>query len=452
VKLVLISAVLSASVILALSVHAQETENEPERGVDQSAVLSAPDSLIATGSQVIADTAEGRNAIVAGMRVNGFYDDAAFSNGRRMTGDYQYSILPNIGLRLFQPHTQWNLDYAGGVTFDQKTLSRGLASHNVAGELQHNFTRHLLLHVREGYIVSSNPFVHLGQSLALTSPGQLNSLVLNPQAEQIANSSSGDLTYQFSQHSSLGFDGTFSALRFRHVGNSSASGLIDTRATSGRMFYVHEVSGSQKLGVEYQLQDLRFQHGRSRTTDQRVLLFDEIILRSDMRIAVFAGPDRSHSHSAVIPNLGFTTHAFTVLRDRWSPAAGVTYTWKGAHAGLRLSAQRSITDGGGLLGATLSNVVSLEIEKKLTPRWSLSLGGNYFNGHSIDAPVGGTGRLNTKQVQIGVSRSITSQISAQLLYQHIQQGQGTSSNQLNAGSHNQVEFSLSYSFTRLLRQ
>ena len=443
-------------------VRAQETptpaqaEEQSEQSQPQT-VLTAPDYVSGSNQQLFSEALENRDIIAGRLGLSGLFDDNAFSAGSHRLATYQYSILPGIRLDLFRPHTQFELDYAGGITFDQRIRSRDMVTHDFEAQLQRNLSRRLLIELREDYLISNNPFVRPGQSRSLPSlagPGQLTPFISTGTADRIANISSGDLTYQLTERSSLGVSGTFSSQRFKNVGSVTSVGLIDTKTVAGRLFFVHQLRPNQKVGAQYLFQDLRFARGQSRTVDHTLFLFDEVALKSNMALTLFVGPQHSHIHGVLTFSPIFSTHVLPIVSDGWSPAAGATYSWRGSHTAVRVSGLRSISDGGGLLGATLANSVSVEVEEEFTRQWRASLGTSYFNGRSIDGSnANAAGKLTSEQAHFSLVHWIMNDLSAELRYSYVQQRQvgGVAINR-SVFHGNQIEIGISYRIARALSQ
>jgi len=415
--------------------------------------MRAPASVTGAAPDLLPSRQESRDIVAVGVRVTGLFSDNllnTFSNGGPRQSDYQYLVAPGVGLHLFRPHTQFRVEYNGGVTFDKRSQDRSGVAHDFEAFLQHNFTRRLSLELREGYLDSSDPFARFGPgelSASSFGPGQPNALVVPTFANRIVNTTSGDLSYQLGRHSITGVSGNFFNQRFRHVGS-----LIDSKSAAGRAFLARQVASNQEIGLEYQLQELRFENGRSRVVTQSIFVFDEIALSAKMALSLFAGPLHSHIRDSVSLTSSLSTPGFSVLSDRWYPAAGATYSWRGTHTGLQLSALRTVNDGGGLQGASLSNSANFGIQRAFTQRWSAGLGLSYFDGHAIGLLNRNVNnRIEVEQAYVAIEHTITSSLTAQVRYLFSRQPRITSQGVTTNPTHtNQIEVGLTYRFTRPL--
>lgn len=437
--------------------HAQEQEERIQNRTHL--VVSVPAPLGGANPQLL-PTSEGEvgNVIRGGLTLGARYDDNAINvNGQRY-GGYQYSASPTLTLQQTRPDTAWSLDYRGGLTIDQHALEATPSMQNTTfatADLQHTFGRRLLTELREDYVLTNDPFGYTSPSqAALSGTGQLNSLVAAPAATRTANISSGNITYQITHHSSVGFSGSYSTQRFRDVEGTPgvALSLIDTRTTTGRGFYAREISQRQKLGFEYQLQDLHFQGSAARTVDQTVFLFDEIALNSTMTLVLFAGPDCAHTHNNILMlGSNATTSVVPGVNDLWSPDGGAMFTWRGKHAALRLSGQRIVGDGSGFAGSMRATSGSAEVRKDFTSRWSASLGYSYSDGRLLEGPVNAANsRITFEQGSLILERRLAKDLTVRAQYARILQMSAGTPAALTTGNHNRVEVELVYQFTRPL--
>jgi len=437
--------------------EAPASEAGPKLSVTPPAQLNGSSPLLVPTS-----AAPRKNELLGGLGVGAVYDDSiAIINGRP-EGGFLYTVSPNITLLQTRPRTAWDLDYVGGITVAQHATAINNGTQDmtsVAAQLQHLFGPHTLLMLRQDFLMTNNPFgvANQGQTLGVVGgTGQLNSSAAIPTATRTSLVSSASLTYQFARHASVGINGSFSSLKFGDVPKlaGAAVNLIDGRTTTGRAFYVVDISQHHRLGAEYQLQDLRFQDDAARTLDQTVYLFDEIRLRSNMILTFFAGPDCSHLHNNVlVPSSGRAPSLVPLLTNAWSPAGGAAYTWRGNRHALRLSASRAVTDGGGTTGAVRATTASAELHNDLSKRWTATFGFSYSDGRLLEGiTTAGSSRIATEQVDSGITHQLSQRIRMSAQYTHVQQLAGGTVAPLTTGDHNRASLSLMYQFAKPLGQ
>jgi hypothetical protein len=401
---------------------------------------------------------EAGTAFTAGLGVNDRYEDNILALDGTRTGQYLYSFLPSIGFRGLGHETQWVLNYTGGITFDQRGLPNDLVTHKATADFRHEFNKRLTAELRQDYLVTNSPFARL-ESIAslpsLTGPGQLSSFFLPSTATQTVSVSMASMGYQLGPHSAFGLNGNLSMQRFRDVITTSgvSGGLIDTRSIAGRGFFVSKISSRQTIGAEYQLQDLSFVRGTAHAVDHTVFLFDEISLRSDMKLSLFAGPERSHIRNLLVLNPDLSTSVVTGMSDQWSWAGGAMYTWQGKHAGFLTALRRGVGDGGGFLGAIRLTNGLIDLPMQLNARWNITPGVGYSDGRTLGSTALTTGdRITYVEGHFGVEHRLTRDIKLHGEYAHVDVINGGTFSQSIPGHHNQIEIGLDYQFHRTLSQ
>jgi len=421
-------------------------------------LVTVPPALSGSSPQLLPTaTPETQNEILGGLAVGAVYDDNIATTSGQRRGGFLYLVAPNFTLQQTRPSTTWDLNYAGGLTIAQDNPAvsdKTQDSTAVTGRLQHLFGRHTLLELRQDFLMTNNPFGQPGQTLSSVSgTGQLNSGAAVPVATRTSFVSTGSLIRQLSRHASVGISGSFSRLRFRDLPqiSGSAVNLIDGRTITGRMFYAVDISPRQRIGAEYQAQDLRFGAGVARTVDQTVFLFDEIRMSATMTLTLFGGPDYAHVHNNILVGSSGSPSVLPVLHDVWSSSGGASFTWRGKHLALRLSGSSMVTDGGGATGAVRALTGSGELRRDFTRRWTASLGFTYSDGRVIEGTsTTSASTITTEQGTFAVIHKLSQRISMSGQYAHVQQLSHGVVIPYNSGNHNRASMSLMYQFAKPL--
>jgi hypothetical protein len=413
--------------------------------------VTIPAPLGGTTPKVIpTGVADGQNVVSGGVALGVQYDDNSLNLGQ---DGYQYSVSPSISFQQTRPHTAWDLDYHGGLMITQANgSSQNRNATGATADLQHMFSRRLMLELREDYLLSNNPFSHLGDGLSPSAPSGVGQINPTPAATEIAENSFASLTYQLTRYSSVGLSGNFSTLRSRNVTTSAGApvALIDNRAIFGRAFYALQATEHQKIGAEYQFQDVRFNGSSARIVDQTLFLFDEVGIKTNMTLTLFAGPERAHTHNNILI-LGATASELVVpvLNDAWYPAGGATFTWRGKYVALRLSGTRAISQGSGSTGAIQATSAGAELRKDFARRWGVKLGYTYSDGHLLEGLGNNFGSAITlEQADVTVDRRLKPSLVLRAQYSRIQQLTSGMVLPYNTGNHNRVGVELQYEFTR----
>lgn len=449
-------------------VNAQQTQaprevrpDEGQTSVESDSGISIPEPLGGFSQQLASYPDTGReraNLLMGSIGVSALYMDTAFSPRVKSIHDFQFLVIPGIGWQSFSPRTQLLLNYAGGFVFDESAPRNSQQTQGGAADLRHRFTQRLVSEIRQDYVFTNSPFTQAGVNQPLpvpAGPGELSSFALPSNATRIESISSASLTYQLSRHSGWGASGTFSSQKFRDVSvRSGVSGsLIDTQMAAGRTFFLTQVSAHHDIGMQYQLQDLKFAEGLARTADQTLFLFDGISFKSNMKLSLYAGPQFTHTHNVLLLSPAFTGIIVPVLRDELSVAGGAAYTWQGNGAGFRLSGGRGVSDGGGFMGAVRLNTGTMELEKNIASHWKGTLQLVYSDGRLIGLPAkNASSRVTTGEGLLGLTRWLTPNVSVTGQYARIQQPRAGTLTARVPRSSNRAEVTLTYQFQKALTQ
>src|SRR5437667_7714032 len=170
------------------------------------------------------------------------YSDNVSPSGGQPISHFSYSVWPFITLDQVRSRQSWDLSYSPGFTFYQKTTAFNESDHNLALALKYRLSPHVTFKVENHFSKTSN-FLNQNKNVAaepsLTAPAKI--LVIAPLATQFRDTSSAQLSYQFSPNDLMGATGTFSDLNYPT--RSQVPGLFDSTSSAGQAFYTHRLSG-----------------------------------------------------------------------------------------------------------------------------------------------------------------------------------------------------------------
>jgi hypothetical protein len=135
-----------------------------------------------------------------------------------------------------------------------------------------------------------------------------------PISNQLNNSTSAQLGYQFSANDAVGVSGTYFLANYRDV--PVGTQLFDTRSAQVAGFYAHRVTPRNWAGISYRFARLTFTEGSGETLINSILLFDTITLPGKISVSFFAGPE---SVDVTSPLVG--TSVSSPEGKQWSVAA-----------------------------------------------------------------------------------------------------------------------------------
>ena len=365
-KLLTLSAVIAGMAVCALGQNPQQPSQGAVPAVQgpdlagQSNDVTETDSLqpneaggrMATPEPVSIEgysmnfTSEGErsNYLRGGLRFSSSYSDNVSPSVGRAISDVSYSVSPFIALDQVRSRLSWNLFYTPGFTFYQKTTAFNESDHDLALAVKYRLSPHVTFKIENHFSKTSN-FLNQNQNLAAEPATGLAPTValVVPIADQLRDTSSAQLSYQFSPNNLMGATGTFSDLNYPN--RSQVPGLFNSTSTTGGFFYTHRLSGKHYVGAAYDYNNLLssgcatvptsppppancVQQSDSRTETHSIRAFYTLYLNSATSFSVFAGPERWESHGAV------------VTPAEWSPAAGGSFGWRRAHTSLEMNASR----------------------------------------------------------------------------------------------------------------
>ena len=357
----------------------------------------------------------------------------------------QYFLAPSLAIQQTRSHLTWNLSYSPGLRIYVPSSSQpDQFSQSFGGTLHYDVTKHFAIGLRQDYLRTNDPFQQLGEAPLQPGIGLLNQpgTVALPNFRRTSLLSEIKMDYQLAKHTSLGVAGHFMQMHYDEL-NAQSNSLIDTRDTSGSAFLSHQFTARQSAGIQYQLLNMVFPQGNSRTISHSVLLFDQIAINPHMSFSIFGGPEYSRVHNQELIDVLFLVVEVPVSKTLWSPAAGATFNWSGNRLGLQASFVRRVSDGGGLLGSVEMNDAALHIKKKLARRWVASLDGEMMQDTLLE--VSGNGKMQTLNAGAGISHEVAQNMWLRLSYQRMSRTGGYLS-PWGFGDHNRVTLTVERNF------
>src|SRR5438552_13823036 len=416
-KLLTLSAVIAGMVVCASGQSSQEASQGAVPAMQgpglsgRSSAASATESLLpndAGGPMVTPEpasiegysmefTSEGErsNYLRGGLKFGSSYSDNIAPSGGQPISDFSYSVWPFITLDQKRSRLSWHLSYSPGFTFYQKATAYNESDHNLALALKYRLSPHVTFEVENHFSKTSN-FLNQNKNVAaepsVTAPAKI--LVIAPIADQLRDTSSAQLSYQFSPNGLIGATGTCSELNYPT--QSQAPGLLDSTSSTGEFFYTHRLSGKHYIGATYDYANLLSHPNGIRTETHSVLPFYTLYLNSATSFSVFAGPEHSGSRGNELAPVG-----------QWSPAVGGGFGWRRERTSLAVNASRRVSGGEGLASAVQSLDGNASVRQQLSPSTTIGLNANYSvnkalrllpstsNGHLVSGTVSFERRLGT---------------------------------------------------------
>jgi hypothetical protein len=398
--------------------------------------LPAPVSTAGYSMEFASETPR-TNYLSGGLTFISSYSDNIGGGSTSRISDQSYSAMPTFAWRQSSSRVLWNLAYAPGFTFYQHHSGLNQYTHNLSLDSQFRLSPHVTLSLRDAFAKTSNPFNQLNPDLS-TSTGLVQPVatIISPVTEQIMNSGSAQLTYQFGLNSMVGATALFSDLHYLNL-PANVSSLANSQTKGAEGFYSQRISGRHYLGAKYQYQDLLTTPIHTQTDTQSVNLFYTIYLNPTTSMSFYAGPQYAESRGGGLP-----------LTKSWSPSYGGSFGREGQRMSFALSGGRSITAGGGLQGAVRAENASVSVRSQLTKAWSTGIGAFYGNNSLLTPQLSATTGGHSVAGTVSLRRQIGQSLGLELAYTRLHQSYPNLSSLAVFPNTNRVWLSLSYQLKR----
>lgn len=438
--------VLSAALLVSAQTDSAGSQAATESPISYSEALMPPMPVTGVRAPLRLSSETPRSNLLTGsITFSTAYDDNILGSAEHRVGDVSYLFFPTLDFA--QTRERWNIDfgYSPGFTINQKLNERNQSAHDLHLVFGYRLSPHVSLQMRDSFNKSTTLFSSaMPSSTQQPTPIQgPNTSLIIPFANTTGNTSGLDLTYQFGRDSLVGVSGGYYFTNYENPGGSGQTyGFVDTRSWNGDAFYVHRFGGRHWIGLAYNYQRLLFDPGY-RTDVQRVLLSYSVSLGSNMTLSLWGGPERSLN---LVPTLMLGSTPALLPQKSWYGAGGLMLSWQGTRTGFSLGYSQQTSDGGGLAQAVRMQQGSAEVRRRLTQRWTTSVGAQY--GRNNPLTVSAIQPLKTWSGNAGFDYQITDHLGFSLRYGRDQQRRLAGP---DAGvNRNRGWISISYSFTRPL--
>jgi len=356
-----------------------------------------------------------------------------------------YHVMPDIRIQQFRPKFSWNLGYSGGYQTYVYSTGRGrnannnLFSQNASAGFLWQMARHWQLLGSDSFHYSANPF-----DSYLTTPGtptmnNPNPIIYTPLTQYTQNAGTLTLTDQLTKVDTLSFNGTANLRRTSSYNLVTSVPFYNLISYGGRANYAHQFSPRFTLGAGYDFNSLDFGKGVQRSGIQTISATVDYLLRPNMTISAWAGPEYTQTKTVVnILGFNFITHS-----SLWNVALGANFGWQGLRNSVRVGYVRQVTDGGGLIATSQVNSFNAQYRRLITSKLDGTAGARYF--HDVSTTTADR-KFDNFYVSAGVNYKIAKSFSAEANYGYVH---STQSNAflINRGTYNTNLFAASISYS-----
>ena len=415
----LLAAVLYGSCALAQTdTGASPDESSPATQPGPKPAFTYPDA--APSLDFLTSSIE-NSSIMLGISTGFAYDSNGYPNtvGNATTNDrWLYDVAPSVRIQQFLPKLVWHAGYSGGLQIYDQVNGRSngnsnLYSQSATGGFLWQLAKHWQLGGNESYRYSANPF-----DSYLTIPGtptanNPNPVSYYPLTNFTQNNADISLTYQLSKQDTLAFTGTETYRDTSTYNLVTAVPFYNLTSYGGRASYSHQLSPRFSLGAGYDFNSLDFGTGQQRSGIQTISFTTSYLIRPNMTISVWIGPEYT-STKTVVPFFG-------VFHDSlWSTSVGADFGWRSARNSVHVGFVRRVSDGGGLIATSQVNSVTGTYRRLLAYKLSALVGGRWMRDTSTTVQ---SRSFDNYALNTGATYQIAKSLNATVDYSHIHQNQ-----------------------------
>jgi len=386
---------------------------------------------------------ERSNYLRGGINVGAAYDDNPLLDSSGSEGNASVSIFPNISIEQSSSRVRWTAGYAGGLTINQRFTSENQGSHNVNFDSQYRLSPHVNLRVAEMFSVVTGFFDAGNGSEAGVGSGTTNASLIAPLSTQRSSLTTVETNYHFALNDLVGASGSFYDLHYANPSQGTELSLLpDSQTATGSAFWLHRIFGGDWGGTSYRFERLTFTGG-DETRVHSFLLVDTLKFANRFTLTGFAGPQYAENQFLVTSG---TTTAMAQTNN-WSFSGGAEAGWQTHRTSLFAGYSRSITDGGGVLGAVLSQNVHGTFRREVLPGWAASVSASYGKNQALVPSEGNASSIDLTSAGFLIERNVGKSIGMRAGYTHdFQQQYGPTFN----ASRNRVFVTVSYQWAKPL--
>ena len=452
VPLLVVVGILSCTCAWAQNDTSGTTDNTPPAQPGPKPAYTYPDTTpsldFLTGSIENSSISLGANAGFA-------YDSNGYPNSNSNQSRWLTNVGGSVRIQQFLPKISWNVGYSGGLQLYHQisgsSSNSNLFGQSASGGVIWQFARHWQLLANDSYGYSADPFESF-----LTIPGaptanNPNAIAYYPLTQFTTNIAIVTLTKQLTKRDTMSFTGSASLRQTSNYNVVSTVPFYNLDSYSGRINYNHVLSPRLSLGGGYSFNSLDFGHGQQRSGIQTISLTVDYLLRPNMTITGWIGPQYTSTKTSLLLPNPFPpppTVFFVTYDSLWSTALGLTFGWRSGHNSVRAGYTRSVSDGGGITATSQVNIASASYNRLITRKLNGVVGFHFLNSTSTTLQ---SRSFDNYFISVGLNYQIMKSLQASANYVRAYQTQ-SSAFLINPGTYtdNRVGGSISYHWSHPL--
>jgi hypothetical protein len=352
-------------------------------------------------------------------------DNNVFSSNANRQSDFVFQDGAFLEFWKTEPIWSVGIDYRPRVSLHETAKVLNALDQALQLDGTYRLRRNLQVQLKESLYYTTGALESTANeyfSLPNSSSSGLNSTLITPLIRELTNRSELDIVYQISRRASFEVSGSYAFLDFAG-GPTATAGLFNTQSRGGSFAYHYGLTRHLTVGFQYSLQNYRYEFG-ARDDTHSTFLTAQWQMGPHVIVTAFAGP--SFSMTVEPPTIASvnapasTTILSTLAAETWSPGGGGTLTLRSDQTVLRLTVQRLISDGGGLLNTVVNSNEGAELRHRLAHGSDLVLMATNARSVALQG-FGGKGIVDTQSAEIGLEHSLLENLSMHLGYDFFRQ-------------------------------
>jgi hypothetical protein len=352
---------------------------------------------------------ERSNYLRAGLNVGAAYDDNPLLISSDPKSNTSVSIFPSFAIDESTSRLHWKLGYAGGLNINQSLTDQNSTAQAVNFDSQYRLSPHVNLRVAENFSYTTGFFDSAVGSGTVGSGGP-NTNVLTPLASQLNSFTTVETNYHFALNDLVGASGSYYTLHYTDAPPDTA--LIDSQTTAASGFWLHRLFGKNWGGPSYRFQRITYSQG-GETIVHSFLAVDAAEFSKHFTVAFYVGPQYVQNQVLFAGNTELSR------TSNWEVSGGIEGGWADQHTSLTAGFARSISDGGGLLGAVRLQDVHGSFRREFRPGWAASVSGSYGSNKAlIPASLASATTSNLSSVGASLEHNLGRSLGFRVGYSH----------------------------------
>lgn len=349
---------------------------EPENPLHEVRMMLPPPVSDAAYATIVG--AEKRsNFLRTGVTLSGGYIwNLDPGSGLSSVNEATYLVQPTLAFDRTSSRLHSTLTWNPSFTWYQVPKVVRTTDQSVSGDLQWRLAKYVSLRVGENFRRTSTAFGQItpnfqpsvGGSTEFISPG-----ILGLYEPQMSNTTTAGLTWQYGRNDMVAGSGFLNTLDFTDP--ARAGGFYNTTGRGGSGSWTHRLGMQQYIGGLYRYSMTQAkpvvstQVGTSQAQINDLSGFYTLYLTSRLSLSLQGG----EQYTSVI------AHPFYPDYHAWKPAGTASLGWQGPRTSFAARYSRTVTAGGGLLDAYLTNSANASARWQMTPSWTIGIDGLYSN-------------------------------------------------------------------------